>query len=308
MNVEKDSRLQRCELLLTDRCNFKCKYCRGMRKDIRGTLDYFDAMKILQIWVNDGLRCVRFSGGEPTLYRDLPALTRFCSDHGVEKIAVSTNGSQDLDYYKHLMLYGVNDFSISLDSGCCSVSENMSGATGSWEKVVSNIRELSKLTYVTVGMVFTEENAENAIDSIKYADMLGVADIRIISSAQYNKALSNLQDLDPDIRKRHPILNYRINNYLSKRNVRGLRECDCNKCYLVLDDIAVAKDCHFPCIIYLREHGNPIGKVSKDMREERFRWFLKHDTKKDPICSKNCLDVCVDHNNKVYDHNLMKEW
>ena len=28
--------LTRCELILTDRCNFKCTYCRGLKKEQRG--------------------------------------------------------------------------------------------------------------------------------------------------------------------------------------------------------------------------------------------------------------------------------
>jgi hypothetical protein len=27
--------LMRCELILTDACNFSCKYCRGQRKDLK---------------------------------------------------------------------------------------------------------------------------------------------------------------------------------------------------------------------------------------------------------------------------------
>jgi hypothetical protein len=63
--------------------------------------------------------------------------------------------------------------------------------------------------------------------------------------------------------------------------------------------MAVLGDDHYPCIIYLREGGRPIGKVGPNMRQERSAWCDRHDAHKDPICSKNCLDVCVDYNNKV---------
>ena len=29
--------MQRCELILTDRCNFNCPYCRGIKKEHRET-------------------------------------------------------------------------------------------------------------------------------------------------------------------------------------------------------------------------------------------------------------------------------
>ena len=89
----------------------------------------------------------------------------------------------------------------------------------------------------------------------------------------------------------------------SGRGVRGLSESDSHHCPLVLDDIAVAKGFHFPCIIYLREYGLPIGEIGKDVRDQRLEWFLKTDTHKNKICRENCLDVCVDYNNRVMTTN-----
>jgi molybdenum cofactor biosynthesis enzyme MoaA len=293
------SPLWRCELILTDKCNFKCPYCNGIRDDVKGTLTRDDAFKIVNLWIKDGLKNVRFSGGEPTIYPHLKDLVAHCKDNGVEHIAISTNGSADLSYYKELFELGVNDFSISLDSGCCSVGKKLTGGIeGAWEKVVENIREISKFAYVTVGMVFTEDNIDTAVDDILFADGLGVADIRIISSSQYNKAIKNLQSLPQEVLERHPILKYRVEHYGIGRDIRGIKENNCHRCKLVLDDMAVAGEYHFPCIIYMRQHGSPIGKVSNSMREERELWFKNHNTYCDKICRENCLDVCVDFNDK----------
>ena len=301
-NSSEKTPLQRCELILTDLCNFKCPYCMGIREDCQGTISFERAMEILNLWIKEGLKNVRFSGGEPTLYSRLDELVAHCRMNNVEHIAISTNGSADLELYEKLFLAGVNDFSISLDSGCCSVGKKLTGGVdGAWEKVVSNIREISKFCYVTVGMVFTEENIGTAIEDIKFADALGVADIRIISSAQYNKAIENLQTLPEELLNRHPILKYRVNNYLSDVPIRGMTEKNCNKCKLVLDDMAVAGDFHFPCIIYMRQAGNPIGRVSQNMRQERLDWYKNTNTFNDKICRENCLDVCVAFNDKAVD-------
>jgi len=243
---------------------------------------------------------VRFSGGEPTLYSGLDKLVKHCKQNGSERIAISTNGSADIEFYKYLNNCGANDFSISLDAGCCSIGEEMTGGIkGSRDKTVKNIEEISKFSYVTVGVVFTEKNVDKAIEAIEFASSLGVSDIRIISSAQYNEAIKNLNGLSKDILEKHPILKYRVANFNKGRNVRGILEHNCRFCKLVLDDIAVAGDLHFPCIIYLREGGDPIGKVSERMRAERYEWFLKHDSYKDNICRKNCLDVCIDFNDRA---------
>jgi molybdenum cofactor biosynthesis enzyme MoaA len=303
-NVSVNSPLWRAELILTDACNFKCTYCRGVKKELSGTLPLEKAKETVQFWLNEGLRNVRFSGGEPTLYKGLVELVSMCKSGGVERIAISTNGSMPREKYQALLDAGVNDFSVSLDACCASLGDKMAGGIeGAWDKVIESIKWLSTQTYVTVGIVLTEDNVDDLAGTVQFAHDLGVADIRIISAAQYNRVLAGALAIPEYILNAHPILKYRVNNIKSGRNVRGIRDEDSSKCAIVLDDMAVVSEYHFPCIIYLREQGQPIGKVGPNMRAEREAWFNNHDCKKDDICRNQCLDVCVDHNNK---HRALK--
>ena len=65
--------------------------------------------------------------------------------------------------------------------------------------------KISKLTYTTVGVVLTPENIEKTIETIEFAHNLGVADIRIISAAQWNKPIPKLNEVKTKIRKAHPM-------------------------------------------------------------------------------------------------------
>jgi MoaA/NifB/PqqE/SkfB family radical SAM enzyme len=211
----------------------------------------------------------------------------------VEHIALSTNGSAEIKFYQDLLNAGVNDFSISLDACCSKTAEAMSGGLAVFDHIIEVIKYLSQRTYVTVGIVLDDQNNAELEKIIQYATELGVSDIRIIPSAQSD------HQLKVDVETNLPILKYRLNNINSGRHVRGIQEHDCSKCYLVLDDMAVLNMKHYPCIIYMREQGEAIGKVSEWMRADRLRWFKRHNSLQDPICKKNCLDVCIDHNNKV---------
>lgn len=297
-----ESPLWRGEVLLTDRCNFNCPYCRSLREDCKGDMDYDYACYLIDLMTEHGLKNIRFSGGEPTLYNDLDLLILKSKRQGVQRVALSTNGTEYYKVYEYYIKCGVDDFSISLDACCGSIGSMMNGGNMEmWGRSVDNIRKLSKETYVTVGIVFTEKTADKILDVIKFASSLGVADIRIISSAQYNRALGKLAykfSVFPILDK-HPILRYRVGNYDADLNVRGLMPADINKCFLVLDDLAIAGKYHFPCIIYLREGGAPIGEMGPDFRQERLDWFKMHDTHVDKICRKNCLDVCIGYNNRV---------
>ena len=73
-------------------------------------------------------------------------------------------------------------------------------------------------------------------------------------------------------------------------------------CYLALDDMVIAGKYHFPCVIAMREGVAPIGSIAgktmDDIRQERVKWIAGHNTHTNPVCSKNCLDVCCDYNDK----------
>jgi len=294
------SPLWRCELILTGRCNFKCAYCRSVGGE---DLPLEDAKNIVRLWASEGLKNIRFSGGEPTLYKGLDELVELSKSLGIERIAVSTNGSSGMKLYRKLFDSGVTDFSISLDACCAEDGDRMAGdRKGSFGRVTEAIRELSKLTYVTVGVVLTPDNVGQTEKIVEYADSLGVSDIRVIPAAQDGQHLPKL-NLSEGILAKYPILRYRANNLASGNPVRGLNG-GTGKCGLVLDDMAVMGASHYPCIIYMREGGAPIGKVGVNMRSDRKAWHETHDSYEDPICRLNCLDVCCDYNTKYeYYHN-----
>lgn len=297
-----DSPMMRTELLITDRCNFRCPYCRGMREECRGDMSLDKALKTIEFWTDDDLKNIRFSGGEPTLHKGLMEMVRYAKERGVERIALSTNGSAKTELYDELVDAGVNDFSISLDACCSTYADKMAGVDGQFQKIIDNIKHLSEKTYVTVGVVFTEETVDSIVEVIQLANDLGVSDIRIISAAQeseiYFKFSESVSVFGTGFRKRYPILAYRLENIEESVPVRGLTENDSHRCGLMTDDSMVAGDWHFPCIIHFREGGEPVGEVGPNMRQERIDWLNNHDTHKDPICRANCLDVCVAYNNK----------
>lgn len=291
------SPLYRCELILTDRCNFKCPYCRGVKREYQKDLELSEAVRIITEWQKHNLKNIRFSGGEPTLYEGLVNLVTLAKKT-CEHIAISTNGSANFEVYEELIHAGVNDFSISLDACCAETFDKMANIKGMSEKVIDNIRKISQLTYTTIGVVLTPNNVNETDSIIKLGDALGVKDIRLIPAAQWKYNLDPFRVSD-NILDKYPILKYRFENLKNEGSVRGLEPCD-TRCHLVLDDMAVIGEHHYPCIIYLREQGDPIGRFMdiENVRAERAEWSRTHDVYADPICRNNCLDVCKDYGRK----------
>jgi MoaA/NifB/PqqE/SkfB family radical SAM enzyme len=265
------------------------------------------AKRIVEEFNSANLKNIRFSGGEPTLYPGLNELVKLST---AERKAISTNGSADFKVYEQLISDGINDFSISLDACCASTADTMSGTTGQYKTVCDNIRRISKLTYCTVGVVLTPQNLNEIEGIVKVATGLGVSDIRIIPSAQWSKTLPDLLGSlyrTNFVGNTYPILRYRLNNIRQGIPVRGLSPTDNYHCPLVLDDMAIKGNFHYPCIIYLREGGYPVGDFHHldGVRKSRYKWFQQHDCFKDPICRNSCLDVCRSHNNYYLTFNLL---
>ena len=313
-NTSIHSQMKRCEMIINEYCNFKCPYCKGLAKEVfsdrrRKELTLDEIKRNIDLWCdNEPLENIRFSGGEPTYHKHIVDIVEYARTKGIKRIAISTNGSNKKALYQKLLDAGCNDFSISLDAADAFTGDIMAGnIKGAWNKVVENIRWMSKETYVTVGVVLEPENVGRFIDIVNYASSLGVADIRVIPSAQWNKPLGELTQIDQAILDRHPILKYRVTNFIHGKRIRGLTSGDADSCPLVLDDSVIAGNYHFPCVIYMREQGQPIGAVSEGMRRQRLEWFESVNPKHDPICKRNCLDVCVDYNRKAKNALWVKE-
>lgn len=286
------SQLYRGELIVTSRCNLACHYCRPKQVP---DIDIQEAEKTIRAWAGQGLFAIRFSGGEPTHHPRLSYLAQVAKKAGIEKIAISTNGTAPAEIYLQLLDDGVNDFSVSFDACCAADFGKMCGKPKLFERVLENIGILASKTYVTLGVVLTERNAEYAGMILAHAKALRVADVRLIPSAQ------SVEHTLPASLEEHvewPIFQYRLRNAKNGIPVRGLGERCSENCNLVLDDMLVVDGMHYPCVVYWREGGEPIGewRANMDSRHERATWRREHAPKKDPICKANCLDVCRDYN------------
>jgi MoaA/NifB/PqqE/SkfB family radical SAM enzyme len=297
-NASPTSPLKRCEMILTNRCNFRCPYCQGLPPLINRAMTWEEIRETLAFWIDDQAENIRFSGGEPALHPRLLDAISLCNHEGVRRIGLTTNGSKPIRYYQQLIDAGLTDLSISLDACTPEKGDEMMGnLPGVWGKVVRNIRDLSKRTAVIINVVYNEANVAGTVQTILFAHELGVKDILLVSASQYSRAAGGLQQLPKEVLDAHPILKYRVENALHLPKVRGLSEADAYHCALVLDDAVVAADYHFPCSIYMRERGNPIGRIGAGMRQERASWFQNHNTHQDAICKEFCVDLYRDYNN-----------
>jgi MoaA/NifB/PqqE/SkfB family radical SAM enzyme len=280
-----------CEWIITSNCNFGCPYCNRLEnKD----LGIEKIGKIIETLRDNGCKYIHLTGGEPTTRGDLLEIIGKIREAGI-RVGISTNGSKDLEYYKDLVDRGVELFSISLDVHRGDMNKKFTMVGNIFDVVVGNIRELSKLVYVNVGIVFNDNNIGEYREIIKYISDLGVGDIRIMTATQYNKV--GRYEIGEDILGKHPILRYRVENFNNGRNMRGSGLAKTGKCHLVRDDITIYGEEYYSCAVYVREGGRAIGNIFEGI--DREGWFRGHDSHGDEICREYCMDFKCRFNDRV---------
>jgi cyclic pyranopterin phosphate synthase len=105
---------------ITDRCNFRCVYCRSADpenyREHDGILSWPELERLARIFVALGIRKVRLTGGEPLVRDGLEDYLRFLSRLGVQDLSMTTNGHLLAERCDALIGAGLHRINISLDS------------------------------------------------------------------------------------------------------------------------------------------------------------------------------------------------
>ncbi|MCK9428970.1 MAG: radical SAM protein [Candidatus Omnitrophica bacterium] len=274
-----------CEIAVTYNCNFSCTYCNKLKSEI----NYNNICEFILNNKNT-LHHIQLTGGEPTLYPKLKQLCDFIKKQNI-KLGLSTNGSADFEFYKSL---NIDMFSISLDDYDIDILKTR-GYKNIY-KIFTNIIKLSKINYVNIGLVIDNINVNRINDIITYILAMGVNDIKLSINTK-DEVFPKFCNINFN---KYPILNYRINRFKQGLTMRGLSYNDSSKCYLVKNDISIVGNYHYPCLVYARENGNPIGLLKNNIYQDRLNWFNNHNSNNDIICKKYCMDFKCEFNNEKY--------
>ncbi|MDY6819174.1 MAG: radical SAM protein [Halobacteriales archaeon] len=104
---------------VTEDCNLSCSYCfasSGPGGDHRSVETIVDLLEVVK--QDGGARPIQFSGGEPTVRDDLPALVETATDMGFDHIQVNTNGirlATEDGYARQLVEAGVTAIYLQFD-------------------------------------------------------------------------------------------------------------------------------------------------------------------------------------------------
>lgn len=140
---------------MTRRCNLKCVHCYAQAETAHG-VDHIST-KQAKAMIDDlaayGAPVMLFSGGEPTIRKDLPELASYATARGMRAV-ISTNGTLiDRAMAKELKAVGLSYVGVSLDGGE-DVHDHFRGVKGAFRRALEGL-DYCREEGIKVGLRFT---------------------------------------------------------------------------------------------------------------------------------------------------------
>ena len=153
------------------RCNLKCVHCYAQSKDIeyKDELTTAQGKELIDDLAQFGAPVILFSGGEPTMRKDLPELAMYARSKGMRAV-ISTNGTLiDKKMAKVLKDIGLSYVGVSLD-GMRETNDKFRGVKGAFDAALDGMRNCLA-EGIKVGLRFTI-NKKNVKDIPAIFDLL----------------------------------------------------------------------------------------------------------------------------------------
>lgn len=193
---------------VTRRCNLKCKHCyenAGLADP--DELSTEQAIEVIDKLADAGVIILAFSGGEPTIRKDILKLIRHAHSRGLY-IACATNALTfaDRSVVKRFKKAGLEFAQISLDGLDPDTHDEFRGVKGAFSKTIQGIKNcVAEGLFVEVATTATHYNYREIPALIRYVDGLGVNWFMVYNFVPTGRGIDIIdQDLTP--REREELL------------------------------------------------------------------------------------------------------
>jgi MoaA/NifB/PqqE/SkfB family radical SAM enzyme len=198
-SIEKNEK-KRLDLKVGFTCNNNCLFCAQAHK--KNLMDRTTEELKIDLLNSLGNNCteVIFTGGEPTIRKDIFELVSFAKNIGYELIQVQTNGrmlayEQFLD---KLIKSGVTEFSPALHGHNSYVHDMQTMSKGSFDQTVKGIKNLKKYDqYIISNSVVTKFNYKFLPKIVEFLLNLNVDQFQLAFVHPVGNAMKNFDSVVP---------------------------------------------------------------------------------------------------------------
>ena len=188
---------------VTSRCNFRCLYCMPNTpfewEPKENILSYEEMFEFLRLAIDEGVKKIRLTGGEPLLRKDLDIFISMLYNYKPSlDLALTTNGYYLKEYAKKLKKAGLKRVNVSLDSLNPQTAAKIA-QKDVLKKVLEGIDEALKVSLgVKLNTVVMDGiNDGEILDLLDFAKNKGVT-IRFIEFMENERAYPGIKSVRSD--------------------------------------------------------------------------------------------------------------
>ncbi|HUT85875.1 MAG TPA: radical SAM protein [Elusimicrobiales bacterium] len=202
--------MEKVDIKIKFKCNNKCSFCvQGDKRHRFKDKTFTKVKQELSEGRVTGAETIVFTGGEPTLHKDIFKLIEFSKKIGFKTVQIQTNGRMFFykNFCKEIISAGANEFNPSLHGSTEDIHDFLTNAQGSFVQTVKGIMNLKSLgAKVITNSVLTEKNRKDLPKLGKLLTSLGVDCYQFAFPHILGSALENYKWLVPRKSKLNPWL------------------------------------------------------------------------------------------------------
>ncbi len=280
-------RLKYLRISVTDRCNFRCKYCMPNNDfemvECSDILRYEDILFASEVFTSLGVNRIRITGGEPLVRKGIcQFLDKLTKIENISEVMLTTNGSLLEKYAADLYNAGVKRLNISLDSLIPERNKYITGVDKT-DAILAGIKKAAETGFAPIKVNSVIIRDFNDDEIIKFAELSAKYNIicRFIefmpigNSENWNEKnivygseiIERLKDFEPQEmlkdKNSGPAVNYKLNNGGIIGIITPISKHFCSEC----DKLRITADGKIrPCL--LSDNEIDIKKSIKDKDKE----------------------------------------
>lgn len=162
-------------IAVTDKCNLRCTYCMPEEgvdfQEKSHILSADEVLRVIGVLARMGIKKVRFTGGEPTIRKDIvKMISGAASTPGIKSVHITTNGLLLHRYAEQLRDAGLTGLNVSLDTLDADKFVRITRRKG-LEKTLENIQLALKVGFPSVKVNMVAMRGFNEDELIDFCEL-----------------------------------------------------------------------------------------------------------------------------------------
>jgi len=186
------------EVLVGFACNNNCRFCSidfEKRRFNKTTAEIkHDILRAKQ----SGAEILGFTGGEPTIRKDIFELVEFAKMQGFRTVRIQTNGRMfaSKEFTEKIIKAGANYFKFTINGHKAKIHDFLSQSPGSFDQTIAGLKNVKAFgRTVEVNILINKQNYKFLPPMIKFLVDLGISQFTLIFPSYIGNALVYKDDV-----------------------------------------------------------------------------------------------------------------